>query len=158
VLDSTVECRRIVLMVSFNVNTLSRGKRSLVDTYHSGGRKHEFYLRLITIFLRFSNISPPAEPAPCKPSPTGCFLLFPEVHGFRPFVGVSRSIRSMLSGLDTRPSHVVNSVSSSLRYSPISACRNVTTPVGSSFRASAVDLALTPNPSGVSFILSTMTP
>jgi hypothetical protein len=42
--------------------------------------------------------------------------------------------------------HVVNNVSSSLKYSPTSACLNVTTPVGSSFRASAVDRALTPKP------------
>ena len=40
----------------------------------------------------------------------------------------------------------MNSVSSSLKYSPISACLNVTIPVGSNLRASAVDLALTPNP------------
>lgn len=45
------------------------------------------------------------------------------------------------------PVHVVvKSVSSSLRYSPTSACRNTVMPVGSSLRASAVDLAVTPKP------------
>lgn len=34
----------------------------------------------------------------------------------------------------------------SLKYSPISACLNVVIPVGSSLLASAVDLAVTPNP------------
>lgn len=53
---------------------------------------------------------------------------------------------------------VVNSVSSSLRYSPMSACLKVTTPVGSRRLASAVDLAETPKPRGVSFIESTTTP
>lgn len=41
---------------------------------------------------------------------------------------------------------VVKRVSSSRRYSPISACLKVTMPVGSSFLASAVDRALTPKP------------
>lgn len=49
---------------------------------------------------------------------------------------------------------VVNRVSSSLRYSPISACRKVTMPVGSSFLASAVDRALTPKPCTLVSLLS----
>ena len=51
------------------------------------------------------------------------------------------------------PSQVVNNVSSSLRYSPQSACLKTTTPVGSTRLASPVLLAVTPNPSGVSFML-----
>lgn len=40
----------------------------------------------------------------------------------------------------------------------MSACLKVTTPVGSRRLASAVDLAETPKPRGVSFIESTTTP
>lgn len=52
----------------------------------------------------------------------------------------------------------VNRVSSSRRYSPTSACLNAATPVGSNFLISPVDRAVMPNPSGVSDMLSTMTP
>lgn len=37
-------------------------------------------------------------------------------------------------------------VLTSLRYSPTSPCLNTVIPVGSNLRASAVDLAVTPNP------------
>lgn len=53
---------------------------------------------------------------------------------------------------------VANKVSSSLRYSPQSACLKHVIPVGSNLLASAVLLAVTPNPNGVSFILYTTTP
>lgn len=46
-----------------------------------------------------------------------------------------------------------NKLSSSRKYSPQSACRNATTPVGSSRLASAVARAVMPKPSGVSFML-----
>lgn len=47
---------------------------------------------------------------------------------------------------DHHYAQVVKSVSSSLKYSPTSACRKTTIPVGSSRRASATDRAVTPNP------------
>ena len=55
-------------------------------------------------------------------------------------------------------SQVVNKLSSSLRYSPTSPCLNATMDVGSSFLASAVDLAVTPNPKGVSSMARMTTP
>jgi hypothetical protein len=53
---------------------------------------------------------------------------------------------------------VANKVSSSRKYSPQSACLKHVIPVGSNLLASAVLLAVTPNPNGVSFILYTTTP
>jgi hypothetical protein len=53
---------------------------------------------------------------------------------------------------------VENNESSSLRYSPLSACLNATMPVGSSDLISAVLLADTPNPRGVSCKLYITTP
>lgn len=53
---------------------------------------------------------------------------------------------------------VVKRLSSSLRYSPTSPCRKATTVVGSNFLASAVDLAVTPKPKGVSSMARMTTP
>jgi hypothetical protein len=53
---------------------------------------------------------------------------------------------------------VANKVSSSLKYSPQSACLKQVMPVGSSRLASCVLLAVTPKPNGVSFMLYTTTP
>jgi hypothetical protein len=65
---------------------------------------------------------------------------------------------SRVSLIPNIPCHVVNNVSSSLKYSPTSPCLKTTIAVGSSFLASAVLLAVTPNPNGVSSILQTTTP
>ena len=56
------------------------------------------------------------------------------------------------------PYCVENRVSSSLKNSPQSACLNAAMPVGSKRLASWVLLAVTPKPSGVSFMLYTTIP
>jgi len=59
---------------------------------------------------------------------------------------------------ETETQLVANKLSSSLRYSPQSACLKQVIPVGSNLLASCVLLAVTPNPNGVSFMLYTTTP
>jgi hypothetical protein len=74
---------------------------------------------------------------------------FGAVYGSPPFD------RAGLEGLNKKKStielrmaqvQVVNNVSSSRKYSPTSPCLKTVTPVGSRRLASAVDLAVTPNP------------
>jgi len=57
----------------------------------------------------------------------------------------SSGVVGLRTGIRTS-AQVVKSVSSSLKYSPTSACRKATMAVGSKRRASAVDRAVTPKP------------
>jgi hypothetical protein len=69
------------------------------------------------------------------------------------FPNASRANKGRQSSSPTSHQLVANRLSSSLRYSPQSACLKHVIPVGSNLRASCVLLAVTPKPRGVSFML-----